>query len=97
MPDDLIGDFEVSYEPGAEPALVIFHVVRGRDVARLADAAVAELRALLAITQKRIRELPGGYRIVLGAGGDFSLYAPDGQRACYLNPDQAARLARLIQ
>lgn len=96
MQTDLIGELEISYTPGAEPALVIHHLIRSRDVARLSAAEAVELRDLLAVAQKRIRELSGGHRLVLGAGGDFSLYTPDGQRACYLNPDQAARLARLL-
>lgn len=97
MQIDVIGELEVTYQPGQEPALLIHHLIRGRDLARLSAAEAGELRELLAIDQKRIRVLSGGHRLVLGAGGDFSLYLPDGQRVCYFNPDQAARLARLLQ
>jgi hypothetical protein len=91
----IIGEYEVSYAPASEPALVIHHVVRGYDVLRLDAAAAAELGTLLAVQQKRIREL-AGHRALFGAAGDVSLYGPSGQRACYLNPEQAARLALLI-
>ena len=97
MQMDVIGELEVTYQPGTEPALVIHHLVRGRDLARLSAAEAGELRELLAVSQKRIRELSGGHRLVLGANGDFSLYLPNGQRVCYFNPDQSERLARLLQ
>ncbi|MBX0327956.1 hypothetical protein K2Z83_09740 [Oscillochloris sp. ZM17-4] len=90
-----IAEYEVTYRPEGEPAISFFHVVRGREVARMSAAEVAELRELLAVTQKRIRPIGGG-QLILGAGGDLSLYAASGQRACYLNPDQAQQLARLI-
>jgi hypothetical protein len=92
---ELIAEYEVTYRPEGEPALALFHVVRGHEAARLGAAEVAELRGLLATQQKRIRGL-GPYQLILGAGGDISLHAPTGQRACYLNPDQARKLARLI-
>ncbi len=95
MQIELIGDYEATLTPGAEPTLVLHHLVRGHDVVALGEAAVAELRELLAVSQKRIREL-GGYNAILGAGGDLTLYTATGQRACYLNGDQAARLARLL-
>ena len=94
---DVIGELEVTYQPGQEPALLIHHLIRGRDLAALSAAEAGELRELLAVSQKRIRELSGGHRLVLGANGDFSLYLPDGQRVCYFNPDQALRLARMLQ
>ena len=95
MQVELIGDYEATFTPGTEPSLVLHHLVRGHDVVTLGEAAVAELCQLLAVRQKRIREL-GGYNAILGAGGDLTLYTPAGQRACYLNSDQAARLARLL-
>jgi hypothetical protein len=95
MQIELVGEYEVTVVPGGEPALVIHHVIRGYDVVALGAADTAELGALLAVHQKRIREL-GGYRVLLGAGGDVTLYAPTGARACYLNPEQAAQVARLI-
>jgi hypothetical protein len=97
MQTDLIGELEVTYQPGGSPALLIHHLIRGRDLARLSAAEADELRELLAVNQKRIRELSGGHRLVLGSNGDFSLYTPDGQRVCYFNPDQSVRLARLLQ
>lgn len=93
---DLIGEFELTYAPDSAPALLIHHVVRGRDVAALDRASVDELRDLLATVQKRIRRLPDGHQAIFGAGGDVALYAPDGQRACYFNPDQAQKLARFL-
>lgn len=96
MQIELIGEYEVTVVPGGEPALVIHHLIRGYDVVALGAANAAELGALLAVQQKRIREL-GGYRVLLGAGGDVSVYGPTGARACYLTPDQAAQLARLLQ
>jgi hypothetical protein len=95
MPIELIAEYEVTYRAEGEPALTFYHVVRGHDVARLAAAETAELRELLAVTQKRIRSL-GAFQLILGAGGDLSLYTADGRRACYLNPDQVTHLARLI-
>jgi hypothetical protein len=92
---NIIGEYEVSYAPTADPALVLHHLVRGYDVLRLGAAAAAELGALLAVQQKRIRELDG-HRALFGAAGDVSIYAPSGQRACYLNADQAALLGKLI-
>jgi hypothetical protein len=74
---------------------VLHHLVRGYDAVVLDAAATVELRELLAVHQKRIRPL-AGYNAILGAGGDLTLYTGSGQRACYLNSDQAARLARLI-
>jgi hypothetical protein len=93
MQIELIAEYEVAYRP--EGDLTLFHVVRGREAARLSAAEVAELRELLSVTQKRIRGL-GPYQLILGAGGDLSLHAPTGQRACYLNPDQVQELLRLI-
>lgn len=95
MQFDLIGEYEATYTPGGSPALVLHHLVRGYDAVVLDAAATAELRELLAVRQKRIRPL-AGYSAILGAGGDLTLYTASGQRACYLNEDQAARLARLI-
>jgi hypothetical protein len=92
---ELIGDYEATYEPGGEPALVLHHVVQGFDAARLSAAEAAELRELLAFSQKRIRTL-GSYQAIFGAEGDFALYAAGGRRACYLTAEQAARLARLL-
>lgn len=91
----LIGDYEVTAQQGGEPALVVHHLVRGYDAATLDAAAVEALRELLAVQQKRIREL-GGYRVILGAGGDLTLYDQAGRRACYFTPDQSARLAQLL-
>jgi hypothetical protein len=92
---EIIGDYEATYAPGGEPALVLHHVVQGFDAATLAAGEAAELRELLAARQKRIRAL-GSYQAIFGAEGDFALYAAGGRRACYLTPDQAARLARLL-
>lgn len=91
----VIATFEVSYEPTAAPALVMHHLIQGYDTVRMDAATAAELGALLTIQQKRIREL-GGYRALFGASGDLALYAPNGQRACYLNADQTAQLARVL-
>lgn len=95
MAIELIGEYEVSFTAGEEPALVIHHLIRGHDVAALGAAEAAELRELLAVSQKRIREL-GGYRALFGEAGDMTLYTQAGARACYLNADQAARLGRLL-
>lgn len=91
----IIGEYEVTSTPGAEPALVIHHVVRGYDAVTLGAADSAELRDLLAVQQKRIRDL-GGYRLLLGAAGDVTLYDQAGRRACYLTPEQGERLAALL-
>lgn len=91
----LIGDYELTYTPDDEPALVIHHVVRGYDAAVLDMAAVATLRDLLAIQQKRICAL-GPYRAIFGAGGDMTLYTATNQRAVYLDAAQTARLAALL-
>lgn len=91
----IIGEYEVSYDAAGAPALVIHHVVRGYDVAVFDAATAGELGALLAIRQKRIREL-GGYRVVFGGGGDVTLYTAANQRAVYLTSEQAARLAALL-
>lgn len=95
MQIELIGEYEVTLSPGAEPALVIHHLVRGHDVVSLGAAATAELGELLAVTQKRIREI-AGYRAIFGGGGDLTFYTAAGARACYLTADQAARLGQLI-
>lgn len=95
MQIDLIAEYEVTFQPAAEPALALFHVVRSREVVRLTAAEVAELRELLAVEQKRIRSL-GSYQLLLGAGGDLSFSLANGQRACYLNADQVQKLVRLI-
>jgi hypothetical protein len=91
----LIGDYEVTYREGGDPSLVVHQVVRGYDAVRLGAPEVAALRELLAVQQKRIREL-GGYRVILGAGGDLTIYDQLGRRACYLNGDQTGQLARLV-
>lgn len=91
----LIGEYEVTYQAGGAPALVLHHVVRGYDALALGADDTAALHALLAVRQKRIREL-GGYRVLLGAGGDLTVYDQAGQRACYLSGDDADRLARLL-
>ena len=91
----IIGEYEVTSAAGTDPALVMHHVVRGYDAVRLGPDEAAALRELLGVAQKRIREL-GGYRVILGAGGDLTLYDGAGRRACYLNGDQAAQLARLL-
>jgi hypothetical protein len=92
---ELIGEYEVTVTLGGAPALVIHHVIRGHDVAALGADDAAELRELLTTQQKRIREL-GGYRLLLGGGGDLTLYTASGARACYLTADQAAALGRLL-
>lgn len=92
----LIGEYEVTWQAGGAPALVLHHVVRGYDAVALGADATAELRELLAVRQKRIREL-GGYRVLLGAGGDLTFYDQAGRRACYLGGDDAGRLARLLE
>lgn len=92
----IIGEYEVTYAGGADPALVVHHVVRGYDVVRLGPEEADVLRELLSVDQKRIREL-GGYRVILGAGGDLTIYDGAGRRACYLNGDQGAQLARLLE
>lgn len=91
----IIGDYEITYAPDQEPALVIHHVVRGYDAAILDAAAVAKLRELLSIQQKRIRTL-GAYQAIFGSGGDMTLFTAANQRAVYLNADQTARLAALL-
>lgn len=91
----LIGEYEVSYDPDGEPALVIHHLIRGYDVLRMDAAAAAALGELLGDEQKRIRGV-GGYQLIFGAGGDLACYAPNGQRACYFNAGQAAQLAALL-
>jgi len=92
----LIGDYEVTITPGGEPALEIFHVVRGHTVVALGSADAGALRDLLATEQKRIREL-AGYQLIFGAGGDLTFYSPNGTRACYLRADHAATLARYLR
>jgi hypothetical protein len=92
---EIIGDYEATYAPGGEPALVLHHVVQGFDAARLSASEALELRELLAVSQKRIRTL-GAYQAIFGAEGDFALYAAGGRRACYLTTAQAARLATLL-
>jgi hypothetical protein len=91
----MIGEYEFTYQAGAEPALVVHHLVRGYDAVTLDAAATTELRELVAVSQKRIREL-GGYRVILGAGGDLTIYDQHGRRACYLTPDQGVQLSRLL-
>ncbi|MCX7789746.1 MAG: hypothetical protein N2378_03825 [Chloroflexaceae bacterium] len=91
----LIGEYEITSTPDHEPALVIHHVVRGYDAAILDGAAVAMLRDLLAVSQKRIRAV-GNYQAIFGSGGDMALYTATGQRAVYLNAEQTARLAALL-
>jgi hypothetical protein len=93
---EILGEYEATYTPGGEPALVLHHVVRGYDAATLAAGEATELRELLAVRQKRIRAL-GPYQAIFGAEGDFALYAAGGRRACYLTADQASRLSRLMQ
>ena len=92
---EIIGDYEATYIPGGDPALVLHHVVQGFDAARLSAAEAGALRELLALSQKRIRTL-GPYQAFLGAEGVFALYAAGGRRACYLTAGQAARLAGLL-
>ncbi len=91
----IIGEYEITYTPNHEPALVIHHVVRGYDAAVLDATAVATLRDMLSIQQKRIRNL-GNYQAIFGSGGDMTLYTPSNQRAVYLNAEQTARLAALL-
>jgi hypothetical protein len=92
----VIGEYEITHQSAAEPALVIHHVIRGYDVVHLAAEQCAELAQLLTVRQKRIRTL-GTYQLILGEGGDLAFYTNTGQRACYLNPDQAAALGRFLQ
>ncbi|MFQ3662574.1 MAG: hypothetical protein SNJ69_09310 [Chloroflexaceae bacterium] len=92
----IIGEYEITYCADHEPALVIHHVVRGYDTAVLDAAAVATLRELLTVQQKRIRPL-GEYQAVFGAGGDMTIYTATNQRAVYLNSEQTARLAALLR
>jgi hypothetical protein len=96
MKIEIIGDYEATYAPGGEPALLLHHVVQGFDAAALGAGEAAALRELLAVRQKRIRAL-GPYQAIFGAEGDFALYAAGGRRACYLTVEQAARLARLLE
>lgn len=91
----IIGEYEITYTPSHEPALVIHHVVRGYDAAVLDAAAVAALRDMLSIQQKRIRNL-ANYQVIFGSGGDMTLYTASNQRTVYLNAEQTARLAALI-
>jgi hypothetical protein len=95
MQIELIGDYEATCTPGASPTLVLHHLVRGYDAVVLDADATAELAELLATQQKRIRPL-ASYNAILGTGGDLTLYTASGQRACYLNGDQAARLGGLL-
>jgi len=92
----IIGEYEITCSADHEPALVIHHVVRGYDAVVLDAAAVATLRELLAVQQKRIRPL-GQYQAVFGAGGDMTVYTVANQRAVYLNSEQTARLAALLR
>ena len=92
----LIAEFEVSVRPNGEPALAFHHVIRDRTVATFELAAAQELRDLLAIEQKRIRVV-GGCQVIFGAGGDLTIYSPNGQRAVYLNDFQAGQLSALLQ
>lgn len=91
----LIGDYEVTWDPNSEPALVIHHVVRGYDAAVFDAETAMLLRDLLATQQKRIRTL-GAYQAIFGAGGDLALYTSTHRRAAYFTNDQAARLAALL-
>ncbi|RRR69325.1 MAG: hypothetical protein EI684_16055 [Candidatus Viridilinea halotolerans] len=90
----IIGEYEITYAPDQHPALSIHHVVRGYDLVRLEASAVAALGTLLAVQQKRIRELDG-FQVICGAAGDLSLYGPQGQRA-YFTADQVNQLAQLL-
>jgi hypothetical protein len=96
MQVELIGEYELTYQADGDPALVAHHLIRGRDVLALDAAATSELRALLVEEQKRIRRL-GGYQLILGSGGDLTFYDTAGQRACYLNGDQARKLGRMLR
>ncbi len=91
----LIAEYEITYQTQGEPALSIFHLVRGREVVRLTASEVAELRTLLAVTEKRIRSL-GHYQLLLGAAGDLTFHSPNGQRACYLSADHVPSLVRML-
>lgn len=91
----VIGEYELTHQPAAEPALVIHHVIRGYDVVHLPAADVAELAALLGVRQKRIRTL-STYQLIFGDGGDLTFYTTAGQRACYFNADQAAALGSFL-
>lgn len=91
----IIGEYEITYTPEREPVLVIHHVVRGHDAAVFDGVAVATLRDMLSIQQKRIRNL-GNYQAIFGSGGDMTLYTASNQRAVYLNAEQTARLAALL-
>lgn len=91
----IIGEYEVTYQAGGEPALVVHHVVRGYDAVTLGAAETGELRELLAVRQKRIREL-GGYRLIFGEGGDIVFYDQAGRRTCYLDGEDAGRLGRML-
>ena len=92
----LLGDYEVSYAPADQPALIMHHLIRGYDAVRLDAAAARELGLLLRVNQKRIREL-GGYQVICGAAGDLTIYGPGGQRACYVNSAQTSILAQLLE
>ena len=95
MEIELIGEFEITYDAQTQD-LVFHHVIRGFDVAQFQGDAITELRDLLQISQKRIRNL-ANYQLLLGAGGDMTIYTNTGQRACYLNADQTALLARILR
>lgn len=95
MQIELIGGYEVTYQPEAAPALVIHHLVRGYDAVTLDADAAAELGSLLRETQKRIRAV-GGYQLIFGEGGDLVIHAPNGQRAAYFNADQAMQLGKMF-
>ena len=88
----IIGGYELTRSRDGGPAsLVIHNVVQGYDAVSLDAAAAAELGELIAVQQKRIREI-GGYRVILGGSGDLTIYDQLGRRACYLTGDQVGQL-----
>jgi hypothetical protein len=94
MQISIIGEYELTRQP-TDPALVIHHVIRGYDVVHLIADHCTELAALISTQQKRIRTL-GNYQLLLGDGGDLTIYTAQGQRACYFNPDQVQVLRRFL-
>jgi hypothetical protein len=93
--ETLIGEYEISYT-STPPLLIIHHIIRGRDVVRLADDDVATFVALLAEEGKRIRAL-AAYQVIFGGSDDLSFYSTaTGGRAAYFNAIQVGQLRQFL-
>ena len=51
----LIGEYEVTLQPDAEPALVLHHLIRGHDVVRLPSIEARAVAGWLSDPVRRIR------------------------------------------